>query len=198
MDYIRSGFLDTSALIKSWRKNEEGHNNIIECLKICKKENIHRWTSSLVIGEAIKRVQEILISMDECYEQDKIYRPELENSVMNFVEDIIDNGIAITELQLKDKEYTPKEILYEIANQMEMEDFKKLSNKSPNDILILSTILYQFICFEGPSKPFLISGDDDFCKAINKQGFETYNPTKKSFEDFMRKSKIFNEGVWIV
>jgi predicted nucleic acid-binding protein len=196
--YIRSGFLDTSALIKSWRKNEEGHNNISECLKICKKENIHLWTSSLVIGEAIKRVQGILISMDECYEQDKIYRPELENSVMNFVEDIIDNGIAITDLQLKDKEYTPKEILYEIANQMEMEDFKKLSNKSPNDILILSTILYQFICFEGPSKPFLISSDDDFCKAINKQGFETYNPTKKSFEDFMRKSKIFNEGVWIV
>lgn len=131
--------------------------------------------------------------MDECYEQDKIYRPELENSVINFVEDIIGNGIAITDLQLKDKEYTSKEILYEIANQMEMEDLKNLSNKSPNDILILSTILYQFICFEGPSKPFLISSDDDFCKAINKQGFESYNPTKKSFEDFMRKSKIFNE-----
>ena len=193
MGYSRSGFLDTSALIKSWRTNEEGHNNIIECLKICKKENIHLWTSSLVIGEAIKRVQEILISMDECYEQDKIYRPELENSVINFVEDIIGNGIAITDLQLKDKEYTPKEILYEIANQMEMEDFKKLSNKNPNDILILSTILYQFIWFEGPSKPFLISSDDDFCKALNKQGFESYNPTKKSFEDFMRKSKIFNE-----
>ena len=129
------------------------------------------------------------------YEEDKIYRPELENSVIDFVEDIIGNGIAITDLQLKDKEYTPKEILYKIANNMEMEDFKKLRNKSPNDILILSTILYQFICFEGPSKPFLISSDDDFCKAIHKQGFESYNPIKKSFEDFKKKSKIFKEGI---
>ncbi|HJX31206.1 MAG TPA: hypothetical protein VJ624_05060 [Thermodesulfobacteriota bacterium] len=195
MGYIYNGFLDTSALINGWRKNEKGHNNMSECLKICKKDNIHLWTSSFVIGEAIKRVQEILVSMDECYEEDKIYRPELENSVIDFVEDIIGNGIAITDLQLKDKEYTPKEILYKIANNMEMEDFKKLRNKSPNDILILSTILYQFICFEGPSKPFLISSDDDFCKAIHKQGFESYNPIKKSFEDFKKKSKIFKEGI---
>lgn len=195
MGYIRSGFLDTSALIKSWRKNEEGHSNINECLKICKKENIHLWTSSFVIGEAIKRVQEILISFDECYEEDKLYRPELENSVMKFVEDIIDNGIAITDLKLKDKEYTPKEILFEIAKQTDTEAFKKLSKKSPNDILILATILYQFRYFGEPSKPFLISSDDDFCKAINKQGFESYNPTKKSFEDFIKKSKIFKEGI---
>ena len=72
MGDIHIGFLDTSALIKSWRKNEKGHNNIIECFKICKKKKIHLWTSSLVIGEAIKRVQEILISFDECYEQDRV------------------------------------------------------------------------------------------------------------------------------
>jgi hypothetical protein len=196
MGYIRIGFLDTSALIKSWRKNEEGHNNIIKCLKFCKKENIHLWTSSFVIGEAIKEVGKILNS-EKHYEQDRLNRLELENSVRDFVDEIIDNFIAVTDLQLKDEELSPKEILCEISKYMEMEDLEKL-RKSPNDILILATILYNFREFAGYSKPFLISSDDDFCKAINKQGFETYNPTKKSFEDFMRESKIFNEGIWIV
>jgi len=194
MGYIHIGFLDTSALIKSWRKNEEGHNNITECLKICKEKKIHLWTSSLVIGEAIKRVGEILISEHRVYAQDKLYRKEVEDSVRDFVDEIIDNGIVVTDLQLKDKKLSPREILCEISKYMEMEDFEKL-RKSPNDILILATILYQFRYFAEPSKPFLISSDKDFCKAINKQGYESYNPTKKNFEDFMRESKKFNEGI---
>ena len=83
MGCIRSGFLDTFALIKSWRKNEEGHNNIIECLKICKKENIHLWTSSLVIGEAITRVQEILRSIKVISSVLYDYKGDVLNSAEN-------------------------------------------------------------------------------------------------------------------
>jgi len=147
-------YLDTSAFVKHYRKEEEGSDKINKLVDSAKEKNEQLMSSFFVVGETIsvfdKWTRYKYISNDECIELIKIF--------LNEIKQLTDDEILVLEPVSNSTITLCIDLI--IKHHLSINDaihlYTALSNKA---------LIDQFIC-----------SDDLLLKAAKSEGFKGFNP----------------------
>lgn len=147
-------YLDTSAFVKYYRKEEEGSNKVNEPIENDKAGNEQLISSFFIVGEVVsvfdKWVRYKYISNKECSELVRIFLSDIKN--------LTDNGVLILE---------PVSTLT-IAHCLELITEHHLS---VNDAIHLYTALSNKTLIKG-----FICSDETLLKAAKAEGLNVFDP----------------------
>lgn len=168
---IRLAFLDTSAIVAYFIKGERGYNNMRDLIDDPEDEyfnyGITLHISVLSVGETINTLKS------------RIYDAKTRDRELYVATSYLSSN---TFRQLEIPNTIDKLCLFmsDVTNSI-----KKWARKSPVDAFLAATMETHLKHFSGPSRPFLVSTDIEFCNAIRAKKYLAYNPSEKTFKNFI-------------